>query len=43
MPLTILWEEILKRFAPIEVVERPKRSYFNLTHGITEMKVRIPT
>ena len=43
MQLTILWEEILKRFSPIEVVERPKRAYSNLIHGITEMKVRIPT
>ena len=36
-------EEILKRFPPIEVVERPKRAYSNLIHGITEMKVRIPS
>jgi cytochrome P450 len=42
MQLTILWEEILKRFPPIEVVERPKRAYSNLINGITEMKVRIP-
>ena len=42
MQLTILWEEILKRFPPIEVVEKPKRAYSNLIHGITEMKVRIP-
>jgi cytochrome P450 len=42
MQLTILWEEILKRFPMIEVVEEPKRSYSNLIHGITEMKVRIP-
>jgi cytochrome P450 len=42
MQLTILWEEILKRFPAIEVVEEPKRSYSNLIHGITEMKVRIP-
>jgi len=42
MQLTILWEEILKRFPPIEVVEKPKRSYSNLIHGITEMNVRIP-
>jgi len=39
---TILWEEILKRFPPIEGVEKPKRAYSNLIHGITEMKVRIP-
>ena len=30
MQLTILWEEILKRFPPIEVVEKPKRAYSNL-------------
>jgi cytochrome P450 len=43
MQLTILWEEILKRFPPIEVVESPKRAYSNLIHGTTEMNVRIPT
>ena len=42
MQLTILWEEILKRFPKIEVVEEPKRSYSNIIHGIMEMKVRIP-
>jgi cytochrome P450 len=42
MQLTILWEEILKRFPPIEVVAKPKRAYSNLIHGITEMKVQIP-
>jgi cytochrome P450 len=42
MQLTILWEEILKRFPVIEVVEEPKRSYSNLIHGITSMKARIP-
>ncbi len=42
MQLTILWEEMLKRFPAIEVVEPPKRSYSNLIHGITELKVRIP-
>ncbi len=42
MQLTILWEEMLKRFPAIEVVEPPKRSYSNLIHGITELRVRIP-
>jgi cytochrome P450 len=42
MQLTILWEEILKRFPAIEVLEEPKRSYSNLIHGITSMMVRIP-
>ena len=38
MQLTILWEEILKRFPAIEVVDEPKRSYSNLIHGITSMQ-----
>jgi cytochrome P450 len=43
MQLIILWEEIIKRFPVIEVVEEPKRIYSNFIHGIAEMKVRIPT
>jgi cytochrome P450 len=43
MQLTILWEEILKRFPAIELVEEPKRVYSNSIRGISEMKVRIPT
>jgi cytochrome P450 len=42
MQLTILWEEILKRFPAIELMGEPKRSYSNLIHGITSMQVRIP-
>ena len=42
MQLIILWEEILKRFQRIELVEEPKRIYSNFIHGIAEMKVRIP-
>jgi cytochrome P450 len=42
MQLIILWEEIMKRFPVIELVEAPKRIYSNFIHGITEMKVRIP-
>jgi cytochrome P450 len=42
MQLIILWEEIMKRFPKIELVEEPKRIYSNFIHGITEMKVRIP-
>jgi cytochrome P450 len=41
MQLVILWEEIMKRFPVIELVEEPKRIYSNFIHGITEMKVRI--
>ncbi|MEA2790950.1 MAG: hypothetical protein QOG73_3356 [Acetobacteraceae bacterium] len=42
MQLIILWEEIMKRFPKIELVEEPKRIYSNFIHGISEMKVRIP-
>jgi cytochrome P450 len=42
MQLIILWEEIVKRFPRIELMEEPKRIYSNFIHGITEMKVRIP-
>ena len=42
MQVTILWEEILKRFPMIEVVEEPTRTYSNLIRGISSMKVRIP-
>jgi cytochrome P450 len=42
MQLIILWEEIMKRFPAIELVEEPKRLYSNFIHGISEMKVRIP-
>ncbi len=42
MQLIILWEEIMKRFPQIELVEEPKRIYSNFIHGISEMKVRIP-
>jgi cytochrome P450 len=42
MQLIILWEEIMKRFPVIELIEEPKRIYSNFIHGISEMKVRIP-
>ncbi len=42
MQLIILWEEIMKRFPRIELVEEPRRIYSNFIHGITDMKVRIP-
>lgn len=42
MQLIILWEEIVKRFPRIELIEEPKRIYSNFIHGIAEMKVRIP-
>jgi cytochrome P450 len=42
LQLTILWEEILKRFPVIEVMGEPQRSYSNVIHGITSLPVRIP-
>ena len=42
MQLTILWEEILKRFPAIEVVGEPVRAYSNLLRGIASLPVRIP-
>ena len=42
LQLTILWEEIMKRFPLIEVLEPPRRLYAVFVHGITSMMVRIP-
>jgi len=42
LQLTILWEEIMKRFPLIELMEEPKRVYSSFVHGISSMMVRIP-
>jgi cytochrome P450 len=42
LQLTILWEEIMKRFPLIEVLEPPRRLFSVFVHGITRMMVRIP-
>ncbi len=42
MQLTIIWEEILKRFPVIEVVGEPTRSYSAFVHGFETMPVVIP-
>ncbi|MBT6275996.1 MAG: cytochrome P450 [Chromatiales bacterium] len=42
MQLQILWEEALKRFKTIEVMDEPERIYSNFIHGITSLPVRIP-
>ena len=42
LQLTILWEEILKRFPVIEVMGEPRRIYSNFIHGISSLPVRIP-
>jgi len=42
MQLTIIWEEILKRFPRIELVGEPVRSYSSFVHGFESMQVVIP-
>lgn len=42
MQLKIVWEEILKRFPKIEVLEEPKRVYSTFVKGYERMMVRIP-
>jgi cytochrome P450 len=42
MQLTIIWEEILKRFPVIELVEEPTRTYSAFVHGYERMMVVIP-
>lgn len=41
LQLRVLWEEILKRFPRIDVLEEPVRSYSNFVHGYESMKVII--
>jgi cytochrome P450 len=42
MQLTIIWEEILKRFPVIEVVGEPTRTYSAFVHGYETLPVIIP-
>ena len=42
MQLTIIWEEILKRFPRIELVGDPVRNYSSFVHGFESMQVVIP-
>jgi len=42
LQLTIMWEEIMKRFPMIEVVGEPVRLYSNFISGIKQLPVRIP-
>jgi cytochrome P450 len=42
LQLRILWEEILPRFASIEVVGPPRRVLSNFVRGYTALPVRIP-
>jgi cytochrome P450 len=42
LQLTIIWEEILKRFPEVRLLEEPRRSYSIFIKGYEEMKVLIP-
>lgn len=42
LQLTIIWEEIMKRFPEIRLLEEPKRSYSIFVKGYEEMKVVLP-
>jgi cytochrome P450 len=42
MQLRIVWEEILKRFPKIEVVDEPKRVPSSFVKGYETLMVRIP-
>ena len=42
MQLTIIWEEILKRFPRIEVTAEPERIYSTFVRGYRSLPVRIP-
>ncbi|HEY9219185.1 MAG TPA: cytochrome P450 [Phenylobacterium sp.] len=42
LQLTIIWEEILKRFPEIRLVEEPVRTYSHFVHGYESMRVIIP-
>ncbi|MBX3479730.1 MAG: cytochrome P450 [Caulobacter sp.] len=42
LQLTIIWEEILKRFPTIQVVAEPKRVYSTFVKGYESMRVIIP-
>ncbi|HEX4182660.1 MAG TPA: cytochrome P450, partial [Caulobacteraceae bacterium] len=43
MQLTIIWEEILKRFPVIKLVGEPTRTYSSFVKGYESMRVVIPT
>ena len=44
LQLRVLWEEILKRFPLIEVVDEvPPRTFSNFVHGFLSMRVKIPS
>ena len=43
LQLRVIWEEILKRFPAIQLLEEPKRTYSTFVKGYESMQVLIPT
>ena len=43
LQLRVIWEEILKRFPDIQLLEEPKRTYSTFVKGYERMQVLIPT
>ncbi len=41
LQLRILWQEILKRYERIEVIDEPERTVSSFVHGYTRMNVRL--
>ena len=41
LQLRILWEEILKRFEKIEVLEEPSRTFSSFVKGYTHLPVKV--
>ena len=41
MQLRIVWEEILRRFDHVKVMQKPERTYSNLIRGYTQMLVQV--
>jgi len=42
MQLTIIWEEILKRFPKIEITGAPRRTLSSFVHGFERLPVVLP-
>jgi cytochrome P450 len=42
LQLRVIWEEIMKRFPKIEVMDEPRRVYSSFVKGYEELPVRIP-
>jgi cytochrome P450 len=41
LQLRVLWEEILQRFARIEIQDEPERIYSSFVHGYSKLPVKV--